>query len=329
MINSFLKSIFLFFILLFYIGQEEIIAQNLVPNPSFEDTVGSCPVGAAYIIYVPPWYNAIGSIDYYNACDLSNSFGVPVSSWGKEFAHSGNAFAGLAGYAFAFHNGKEFIEVPLTDTLKAGRKYFVSFYVSLGDSFQYAISDIGACFSANGIGNNLYQIITLTPQVKNPIGNFLSNKNGWMQISDTIIANGAERFLAIGSFTNDSINPDTLYVGGSSTTGIPFDWRGAYYYLDDVSVTEIPSGIINNEQLIINNLSISPNPTSGKFRISSSERVETIEVYNVLGEIVYFENQDSRIKNQDIDISNEPAGIYFVRIRTQDHIVVKKLVKSD
>ena len=94
-------------------------------------------------------------------------------------------------------------------------------------------------------------------------------------------------------------------------------------------MTEIPTGIINNEQLIINNLSISPNPTSGKFRISSSGKVETIEVYNVLGEIVYFENQDSRIKNQDIDISNEPAGIYFVRIRTQDHIVVKKLVKSD
>ena len=335
MIKEFRKLIFLAFMLLFLLGKEKVIAQNLVPNPSFEDKIG-CPFFTSQIYNSPPWYSATGTIDYFNSCDTTQYVGVPINLLGSGVAHSGNAYAGFGCYLFIWHNVKEFIEVPLIDTLKVNTKYYISFYISLADSVQYAISDIGACLTSNGIGNNVYQIITLTPQVQNPIGNFLSDKSGWIHISDTITAFGNEKFLAIGSFKNDSISPDTLFVGSASSPGGPNDPRFAYYFLDDVSVTEIPTGIINNEQLIINNLSISPNPTSGKFRMSSSEKVETIEVYNVLGEIVYFENQDSRhesqdssFENQDMDISAEPAGVYFVRIRTQDHIVVKKLVKSD
>ena len=198
---------------------------------------------------------------------------------------------------------------------------------------QYAISDMGACFTVNGIGSNLYQIITLTPQVKNPVGNYLTNKTGWMQISDTITANGGEKFMAIGSFTNDSISPDTLFVGGSSTTGFPHYWREAYYYLDDVSVTEIPTGIHDAPPMVIGitiqNFSISPNPTSGKFTIYNLQfTIYDLAVYNVLGEKVFYENQDSRFKNQDVDISGVPQGIYFVRTKTNQGVFFNKILKE-
>ena len=110
-------------------GQIDVFSQNIVPNPSFEDTVGNFPFGPGYIYYSPPWYSAFGTVDYFNASDLTNNYGVPVNYIGGGVSHSGNGYAGIACYVDIWDNAKEFVEVPLIDTLKAGKKYLVSFNV--------------------------------------------------------------------------------------------------------------------------------------------------------------------------------------------------------
>ena len=62
------------------------LAQNLVPNPSFEDMV-QCPPGWTQIEFATGWINPNGySPDYFNSCvpdtGCCNIFSVPNNSYG-------------------------------------------------------------------------------------------------------------------------------------------------------------------------------------------------------------------------------------------------------
>lgn len=88
-------------------------------------------------------------------------------------------------------------------------------------------------------------------------------------------------------------------------------------------------GSVNSNNLD-DNISISPNPTSGVFTIQSSDpstplREASIEITNVLGEKVH---KSSVISNRSavVDISNQPSGIYFVKIRSGDTVYTEKVV---
>ncbi len=78
---------------------------------------------------------------------------------------------------------------------------------------------------------------------------------------------------------------------------------------------------VNSEQL-----SIYPNPTSGQFTISlnSNQNGCTVEVYNVMGEKIYqsvlYNSQNS------IDLNIQPAGMYFIYLKSEAGIQVEKLV---
>src|SRR5258708_7934679 len=72
-------------------------AQNLVPNPSFEDTI-QCPANPQPTIdYASHWSTYGSSSDYFNSCANNNSFiyGVPSNFSGYQNAMHGIAYAGL------------------------------------------------------------------------------------------------------------------------------------------------------------------------------------------------------------------------------------------
>lgn len=73
--------------------------------------------------------------------------------------------------------------------------------------------------------------------------------------------------------------------------------------------------------------SVFPNPTKGPFTIATSIPQASIEIYNVMGErIQSHENPGTKSK---MDISNQPAGMFFLKIRSQDgEILVKKVIKE-
>ena len=56
-------------------------AQNLVPNPSFEE-FSSCASGPGKIVFATPWFNVRVSCDYYHECG-TNGASIPVS-WGGD-----------------------------------------------------------------------------------------------------------------------------------------------------------------------------------------------------------------------------------------------------
>jgi hypothetical protein len=96
-------------------------------------------------------------------------------------------------------------------------------------------------------------------------------------------------------------------------------------YVNEVGVEELQ--ITNYE------LQVYPNPTGGEIVVSSEYRVESIEIFDLISKKVQsfeFNVQSSEARNfkpETLNISGLPAGIYFVRIQTENGVVVRKVVK--
>ncbi len=72
-----------------------------------------------------------------------------------------------------------------------------------------------------------------------------------------------------------------------------------------------------------NNVFVYPNPSSGNFSIQSlAINIESIEVYNALGEKILAQNINNKISDFNIDTD----GIYFIKINVAGKIITKKLI---
>lgn len=122
---------------------------------------------------------------------------------------------------------------------------------------------------------------------------------------DTLYISGSLKYL------NDSIMNIGRYFGN----GVP-DTCSMYY---DVSVKEIAIGH--------SNITVFPNPARSALTISSEKTLikSTIEVLNSIGQLII-----KRPFEQQINISNFPAGVYYVRITTDDNeLLHAKFVKEN
>lgn len=222
--------------------------ENLVYNGSFEEHVG-CPerVDALGIMRgVDAWWQpTAGSSDYFNAC-AGKECGVPRNKMGNQTAHSGDAYCGIYCSQVAY---REYLQTELREPLKEGCKYRVTFFVSLADKSPHAVATIGAMLTPDMIADATSDILmqreiieigdgqtasiatNFEPQVINPLERVLSDTKGWTEVTGVFTAKGGEHYLTIGNFAdfnhsavNDMFNPVAVL-------------QGAYYYIDDVSVT--------------------------------------------------------------------------------------------
>lgn len=223
---------------------------NLVPNPSFEN-YNQCPDGSIPMgVWNPvPWnQDPIWSSDYFNVCG-TNGHGIPQNFIGWQYPQDSNAYVGIGVFVHPSLSPeyREYIQVQLLDTLNAGSIYCVTFFVSLADTINYGITNVGAYFSPAPGGMNAATYYTFQPQVNNPDTNYLNDKDGWMKVSGSFAANGDERFIIIGNFNPDSL---TNYEIADSTDIETGGAWSAYYYIDNVSVIEMQP-VITGSSLII------------------------------------------------------------------------------
>lgn len=224
------------------------LSTNLVFNPSFED-YQECPRkidALGKLTTVDAWYQpTAGSADYYNVCG-SRDCGVPRNKLGIQDAHLGNGFCGIYCSKTDY---REYLQTELKEPLKTGEMYRVSFYVSLSEYSSGAVATIGALFTAERVGDTVRSVLMdktikqlapgisqtvatyFEPQVVNDYERVLDDTKAWMQVSGVFTAKGGERFMTIGNFypasQSNVVDLDSL------TYLLP----GAYYYIDDVSVT--------------------------------------------------------------------------------------------
>jgi len=75
-------------------------------------------------------------------------------------------------------------------------------------------------------------------------------------------------------------------------------------------------------------IQIYPNPTGGALRVTSyALQVTSVEIFDVFGRIC---NVSCVTCNEnEMDISFLPAGVYFIRITTENGMVTRKVIKSE
>lgn len=101
--------------------------------------------------------------------------------------------------------------------------------------------------------------------------------------------------------------------------------------VNNVLYSALASVGIEEANTTLNNLNVFPNPTRDlvnvTFDLIETETV-SVEVMNVLGEVVSVENYGSMNKGAQklqVNLNNEQTGIYFVKINTGDTFVTRKV----
>jgi hypothetical protein len=231
--------------------------QNFVPNWSFEN-FSSCPsTGQNNLHYALPWFQPNyastgpgGSTDIFNACISNLAYKVPNNTGNFQYAKSGVSYIGFGVFKDVLSDSnryREYCEVELTDTLTLAKDYCIKFYVSnvnLGNC-SYIVDKIGCYLSQDSVlsFNPNYDRVPVVPQVENSTG-IISDTISWTEIKGIYSANGTEKFLTIGNFRPFyQLNVDTMCPGGG------FIYT-TYYFLDDVSVYELPETNAGNDTTI-------------------------------------------------------------------------------
>lgn len=313
-------------LLLSILSLQKATAQlNLVPNPSFEDTV-YCPTGIRQIDASQHWLNFGNTPDYFNACS-NPVFGVPNSTFGFQYAHTGNAYAGAVFYLRPSHpsgpNYREFIGVELINNLIVGQKYFVSFYVVNAAVNNGSVACNKHCINFYTVPFDSCCPPPLINTSKLFTDSILIDTLNWTKISGSFIADSAYQYLCIGNLFNDT-NTDTIL-----TSLVPVAYH-AYYYIDDICLStdslynETWTGLNQNEEKV-NSISIFPNPSIGFFTVESPIPIEGYSLFNMKGQLIIEKKEKSSLFVQ-IDMTNQPNGIYILNINSKQSISKNKII---
>lgn len=114
-------------------------------------------------------------------------------------------------------------------------------------------------------------------------------------------------------FTRIQLINDSIAIIGSSD-GRVFKWN----------INTNPTSIQNN--ILINNFTIHPNPTQNQLYITSKSNIQitNYKLYNSIGSLI----QNYKLKNNTIDISNQPTGIYYLQLQTDKGNQTTKIIKE-
>ncbi|TVZ17010.1 OmpA family protein [Maribacter sp. MAR_2009_72] len=227
-------------VLLLLFGSTTVLGQNVVVNPSFEKFV-QCPVKLGNLAQdVSDWnMPTLGSTDYFNGC--STAMGTPKNFNGQQSADFGKGYVGF--YMFAPDNYREYIQGKLFSTLDKGRRYTVTFYISLAERSDFAVKQFGIRFSEFPVSIETSKVLSnmhfskvegdTSNKLEIKYSKFFADEVEWVKLSKEFVANGTENFIIIGNFYND--RRTQKYQTKRKLT------KGSYYYLDMVSVTPIDS----------------------------------------------------------------------------------------
>lgn len=215
------------------------MAQNLVPNPGFEEP-DFCEVVPIEndLQLLTDWFSAsTGTPDLYTveagtACGNYLYPGDPDDLYREPY--QGNRFVGF----YAYLEGdtvKEYCSTPLLAELQVGHRYRVGFHYRVYSAFRYAVQELGVLFTHEAVQLNHAGPIRQLPQVTFLGAPYLNNVDEWTRVQGEFVAEGGEHFLTIGSLVpSEFIAP--LQVSGSG-------YNAAYYLIDAVDVVDITDDV--------------------------------------------------------------------------------------
>jgi len=138
--------------------------------------------------------------------------------------------------------------------------------------------------------------------------------NGWqtMEFNFNNQAAGTAAFNAAFPYNKASIFFN-FGVAGSGQT----------YYFDDMKFGAAALGVSSFEA---SNIRMYPNPTSSVFTIEANDAIQSVTLYNVLGQEVLAKNSNST--SVTLDVANLQTGVYVVKTIIGGVTATSRLVKN-
>ncbi len=297
------------------------LAQNLVPNPSFEIHSG-CPQFYTQLYLAVGWTSYRITPDYFNACaNIQNpNLGVPVNAFGHQNAFDGNAYIGLICYHSTVVNVREYAGVQLLQPLNTGQRYFITFYVSLADTlgFNCPSSKVGVKFSTQPFSDTIPAPITNSAHVFSQ--SIISDRTNWTPVSGSFVADSAYQYLMIGNFFDD-MHTDTANCFWYS-----------YYYVDNICVStdslDCPVITSIQEHNPSNLCEIFLNSQNEINITTANNFIQYVEIYNAMGQIILTDN-NAVFENKKISLKNYSKGVYICKVYSQNKLTVKKIIVNN
>lgn len=230
-------------VLIVFILQNSLFAQNLITNPGFEE-IDSC-------------YGAVAALGFdvfqWSGC---NSWNCPTTAssdlWcqnpiignvtppqlfnaGYQSPHDGENMVGMVMFEYINQNYREYVQCELPFPLE-NRYYYFSIHVSPGEQgfgYENYSNCIQAYFSQNSVASNNYYSINVDAQWKNEY--WITDTSEWTELGGVFKANGGEKFITIGCF-EDSASIEVDNKDPNTTSDI-------YYFLDDLFLSVAPFNI--------------------------------------------------------------------------------------
>lgn len=99
-----------------------------------------------------------------------------------------------------------------------------------------------------------------------------------------------------------------------STTNWSNDIDATSFFSEDCASLSI-------EEAQVSLIDIYPNPTTGILKVSSQHNIETITIFNHLGEKVAYQ-----FNNYELDLTHLPKGVYYIKVSNQTIVESKKII---
>lgn len=241
---------------------ELVIAQNLVPNGSFEE-FEFCPTTSSFV--PSNWYcPTLGTADHYHSCSPSNStVHVPNNQFGYQEAFHGEGYVGLHSNSL----NAEYLQCKLKDTLQPCKEYSISFRINLPDYSPFTTQDFGIRLDKEPMHvSNGFSIIEKKPDLY--LTSPLTDSVSWTLVEGKYFAKGYETYLTIGCFPRNGelvLFTSPEYIGTQCEICIGGD---AYFFVDSVQVLitndksdwNLPNVFTPNNDGVNDNVSISDFP---------------------------------------------------------------------
>lgn len=314
-----------FVVFAFMLQIQYFTAQNLVPNPSFEE-YSACPDNYMQIERATNWSSFLNSPDYFNTCTSFSDMSIPNNGYGYQYPPSieCNAYIGLVSWGGL--NYREYTGSELLHPLEIGQKYYVSFKICLSEISVCATNKLGILFS------------TIEYNISNPapIFNFahvytsdiIADTLNWTTISGSFTADSSYKYIIIGNFFDDLHTDRIIFSSGNNAAYffddicVSIDSAYCSNYIETCGTINIPISDFKNQIIIY------PNPAKNQINIEilelNSIGKNYFELYDVYGRLVIEKHLPSR--NNKVNVEHLKPGVYLIKIYNNDKSTVKKIL---
>ncbi len=300
-------------------------AQNLVVNPSFEDT-SCCPLSYHNTHCSSSWTTNMNSWDFFHACS-TGEVSVPTNFAGEQMPASGSGYSGFIAWGpnpldTPPYFPVEIVGGTLSQPLITGAEYFISFKVSLADrGLRSCYTDkLGILFVDTDHGTVNYPAVGRPPVVQDFAHVFadeaIVDSSGWYTIQGSFTADGSYSHFLIGRFFTDTPSYEPCWAEFSNPN------RHAYYYLDDVCVSDrsgdcivAETGIdvsVTDREIVIRRTS----PSTIEIALGTELNSSSVDLFDALGRSTALVRNASGSVN--IDIAHLAVGVHTIVIRSKE-----------